>query len=127
MSDVPTGYVLTVLAYELGLYPSGVKGTAEDGFRYTDPETGYSIEWEPHRNVQQARTVFWDLLPKDKCAVTLLRLKTSIGGYAMVSLISLTDSVRDDSYTYWGRDTGRSEAEALLCAACLAVQALRRL
>ena len=129
MSDVPTGYVLTVLACKLGLYPPGVEGNTEDGFRVTDPETGYSVEWEPHRNVHQARTVFLDLLPLCGLMVSTFRFSPSMEAVPFEGwcLASKTDSARDKQYTYWGRNTQRTEAEALVRAACLAVQALRRL
>ena len=128
MSDVPTGYALTVLACKLGLYPPEVEGNTEDGFRVTDPETGYSIEWEPHRNVQQARTVFWDLVPLCGCDVTAYRGVAEVmpyQGWVKITHPSLPDECW--MQTYWGRETYRTEAEALLRAACLAVQALRRL
>ena len=129
MSDVSTGYALTVLACKLGLYPSGVEGNTEDGFRYTDSETGYSIEWEPHRNVQQARVVFCDLLPQYGWMVSTFRFSPSMKAATFEGwcMISQQDSTRDEQYIYWGRETKRTEAEALLQASCLAVQALRRL
>ena len=125
MSEQPTGYALTVLACKLGLYPPEVEGNTEDGFRYTDPETGYSVAWEPHRNVHQARIVFWDLVPLrggmrvqgNKC---WREHPSRIIGYYEVRNEKVSQS---PIVVAWSNTDPQllSEAEALVVAACKAI------
>ena len=119
------GYDLTILVWHLGLIPEGVEGNPIDDFRITDPLTGVSVDWCPHLDVQQARQIFWDLLPRsmiDVCGDKALRRQPDrvIGFYqthdARLDEVATVDWSATDPDCF-------TEAEGLLWAAAQAILA----
>ena len=119
------GYALTILAWHLHLFPETVEGTVEDGFRITNPLTGISLEWCPHLDVHQARTLFWDMLPSQEIDVrgdSCIRHNPDrrVGYYQ-----THDQSLGETATVAWSATNPEAftEAEALLWATCQAIQA----
>ena len=125
------GYNLTILAWHLQLFPETVEGTPVDGFRVTHPLTGVSVEWCPHLEVQQARILFWDVLPLHGVDVRgdtyLIHDSDRRIGYYQTYDLRLREMLCGVAWseTYYGPLTF-TEAEALLWVACQAMIHIQR-
>jgi hypothetical protein len=119
-----SGPALTAYAYQHGLAPDGVvPSLGESGYFYR--LTGYP--WEPHRNIVQAREVFFGLEDLGFYVLRgrLISLEEEKSARRCVGMPGVSDQDGGTvAMVFWGLrpDADQSEATALLRCACEAME-----